>query len=180
MTRCGGCSAAILVLVAGISVSLGCAATRPEAKQEAAPTAPLAEAGRNAEAVPPAAAVAQERAVDEGGPVAHRFVAYYFHRTLRCHGCLWIEAQAKRVVEEAFADELRSGRISWQATNIDLDENRHFEKDFSLESSTLVLADLVEGQTVRWKALSGVWESVEKQPEFDEYVADEISAWLGK
>jgi uncharacterized membrane protein len=59
-------------------------------------------------------------------------VVYYFHATSRCATCRTIEAYAHDAVTTAFAADLSSGSLEWQAVNVDEPVNRHFIQDFQL------------------------------------------------
>lgn len=107
-----------------------------------------------------------------------RIVAYYFHRTMRCPTCLSIEKQAREAIEVGYDDVLESGQLEWHAVNIESPGNEHFEQDFKLESSALVLVELAGDEVVRWKNLTSVWELVEDPPAFQAYVWTELADFL--
>ena len=107
-----------------------------------------------------------------------KIVVYYFHRTLRCKTCLAIESQAKEAVERDFAEALKQGRIEWRAVDIDQAANKHFEKEFKLESSSVVLVETIDGTTARWKDLPRVWDLVAKKEAFCKYVSGEVALYL--
>jgi hypothetical protein len=141
----------------------------PSAAQSPAANTPLvAPAAANAPNAQPAPV-----------PAARKFIAYYFHRTLRCPTCLKIERTAKQAIEKGFAPDLKSGRLEWRAVNIEEPGNEHFEKDFELESSSLVLVEMNDDQVVRWKNLEQVWELVGNPARFDAYVQSELRAFMG-
>lgn len=104
---------------------------------------------------------------------------YYFHRTLRCHTCLTIESLARAAVHEHFSDGLAAGRITWQAVNIELPGNEHFERDFELQTQSLVLTEFMQGDCVRWKNLSEVWNLVKDEAAFASYVRNELAEFCG-
>jgi hypothetical protein len=108
-----------------------------------------------------------------------RFIAYYFHRTLRCPTCLAIEEQAREAVEEGYEEELAAGKLEWHAVNIEEPGNEHFEDDFGLSTSSLVLVQMKGDEVVRWKDLAKVWELVREEPAFQKYVWTEVTAFLG-
>jgi hypothetical protein len=108
-----------------------------------------------------------------------RFIAYYFHRTLRCPTCLAIEEQARKAVEEGYDEELAAGKLKWRAVNIEAEGNEHFEKDFELSTSSLVLVEMKGDEVVQWKDLAKVWELVHDEPAFQKYVWAEVTAFLG-
>lgn len=104
---------------------------------------------------------------------------YYFHRTLRCQTCLKIEALSRQVIEENFGAGLADGRMTWQAVNIEVEGNEHFERDFSLQTQSLILAEYSGNRCVRWKLLPDVWDLVGNEPAFTDYVCRELYEFGG-
>lgn len=139
-------------------------------------TAALLESPARAEGVAPVAD-ATSAAVEAGTGDGIR--VYYFHRTLRCQTCLKIEALARQVIEENFGAGLADGRVTWQAVNIEVEGNEHFERDFSLQTQSLILAEYAEDRCVRWKLLPEVWDLVASEPAFTEYVCRELYEFGG-
>jgi len=45
---------------------------------------------------------------------------YYFHMTTRCVTCKTVEAEARKNVEMLYADEVKKGKISFTALNLEL------------------------------------------------------------
>jgi hypothetical protein len=154
---------------------------REEAVSNPGPAAAPAEVERrevaDVESVPlqdaaPAAAQPEE-------PEVATVVVYYFHRTLRCPGCLSIENQAREAIELTYDGELAAGMLEWRAVNIEEPGNEHFEQDFELQTQSLVLAETAaDGQVTRWKLLPKVWEFLEDPPAFQEYVIAEVAMFL--
>jgi hypothetical protein len=108
-------------------------------------------------------------------------IAYYFHRTVRCHTCLTIESYAQEALRTHFAADLAEGRLVWLPLNIEEEGNEHFEEDFRLEGSSLVLARRVGDKIVGWQNLPGIWDHVDQKNDFLEYVrASVIAALNGK
>lgn len=107
-----------------------------------------------------------------------KVIAYYFHRTMRCPTCLSIEQQAREAVETAYSEELNSGKLEWHAVNIEEEGNEHFESDFALSSSSLVLVQMDGDDVAAWKNLERVWELVEDPLGFQEYVWNELTELL--
>ena len=105
-------------------------------------------------------------------------VVYFFHGHARCKSCKIIEAFGKKALEEGFQDEMESGRIVWR--DIDLDEpgNEHFVQDYQILSISLVLSDMENGEQKHWKNLEEVWNLLNNEKEFVDYVQKEVRAWL--
>lgn len=113
------------------------------------------------------------------GP-APRVIAYYFHRTLRCPTCLAIEQQAKETLEIGYSDALADGRLQWRPVNIETPGQEHFQQDFSLETSTLVLVEQDGLRQVQWKKLEQVWQLLEDPTKFQSYIWTEVEPYLGE
>ncbi len=107
-------------------------------------------------------------------------VAYYFYNTVRCKSCLAIESMSHEVIESEFAAEIASGRLVWQMKNLDEEENEHFIEDYKLYTKSLVLVEFENGEQTRWQNCTKVWELLNKEEEFKQYVSDEVTAFLGK
>jgi hypothetical protein len=149
------------------------------APAQAAPSTPVPQPAPAAQKPAAPAAVAKAPAANPApAPASGTFIAYYFHRTMRCPTCLAIERNSKEAVEKRFAADLKSGRLTWRAVNIEEAGNEHFEKDFELESSSLVLVEMSANQVTRWKNLEEVWELVSEPPDLHEYVRTELAAFM--
>ena len=44
---------------------------------------------------------------------------YYFHMTVRCTTCKTVEAEARKNVEMLYADQVKAGKISFTALNLE-------------------------------------------------------------
>lgn len=103
---------------------------------------------------------------------------YYFHRTARCPSCLKIESLAHETIQTFFPVELESGAVQWHAVNVDDEDKKHFVDDYDLSTQTLIVAEFSGGKQSRWKNLDKVWELLDNDTYFRQYVEDEIRAWL--
>lgn len=113
-------------------------------------------------------------------PSTSKIIVYYFHRTARCPTCLSIEHQSQEAVESGFIDEINSGRIEWRAVDIEQPENKHYESDFALASSSLIFVEMEGETTRRWRTLERVWELVEDPQEFQLYVWSELTQFAAE
>ena len=110
--------------------------------------------------------------------VKHKLVAYYFHGDYRCSTCLKMERYAHEVLDDRFADDLQSGRLEWKSVNVDTDGNKHFNIDFGLTSSALVLVNTVGDERKEWKDLQRIWDLVGDESKFKDYVRSEVATML--
>jgi len=96
------------------------------------------------EPIPPAA--------DGKGPV----VVYYFHGFQRCQGCIRTEKMLREVVQEAFAEEMKSGKVAFRAVNVEDLANVELVERFSVTARHPVIADEADGPGGAWKELTPV------------------------
>jgi len=69
-----------------------------------------------------------------------------FHSTNRCMTCNAIEANTKYTLEKYFADELKSGEITFQTINIDEKENYAMAEKFEAAGTSLFLNVIKSGK----------------------------------
>jgi hypothetical protein len=105
-------------------------------------------------------------------------VAYYFHGSFRCRTCLAIEQSARETIAAGFPDELASGQLRWRALNVEEPGNEHFVEDFKLVTRSLVLVSYQDGKVLRFQTLDKVWQLVNDEELFAEYVRDATRTFL--
>jgi hypothetical protein len=105
-------------------------------------------------------------------------IAFYFHRTIRCAVCLEIEANAKRVIENSFANQIADKKLIWAPFNLDEPGGEEFGKEFDVSMSTLVLSKTKNGNHTEYKKLEKVWQLIRDPEDFDAYVKDEVKQFL--
>jgi hypothetical protein len=107
-------------------------------------------------------------------------IAYYFHRTVRCAGCLEIEASAKRVIEDSFAAQIADNKLIWVPFNLDEPGGEEFVKEFDVSVSTLVLSKTKNGNRKEHQKLEKVWDLIHTPGDFDAYVRNEVRRFLNE
>lgn len=111
-------------------------------------------------------------------PMSHYISATYFYTTARCPTCHKIEQLSSLAVTSNFEDELKTGKVIWQAINVDEPENKHYNTDYQLYTKSLIISEVKDGKEVRWKNLEKIWTFVRDEEKFDAYVKVEINDWL--
>lgn len=114
----------------------------------------------------------------KGNPAASTVMVYYFHRTTRCFSCLTIEANAAQVIKDNFREQMTDGRLVWMPFNLDDPGGEEFEKEFDIAASTLIIAEMVDGNHVRYKKLEEVWHLLSDPEGFSEYVTDKVNKFM--
>ena len=64
---------------------------------------------------------------------------YYFHMTTRCVTCKTVEAEAQKNVEMLYADQVKAGRISFTALNLDEATGKSLGEKLGVNSQTLLI-----------------------------------------
>lgn len=75
---------------------------------------------------------------NSSGP-ADRVDVVYFHRTVRCPSCIWLEEGTRYTVETYFADELASGKVTFQVFNVEDEENADIVNKYGAYGSQLFM-----------------------------------------
>jgi len=107
-----------------------------------------------------------------------KFIAYYFHGDFRCDSCKKIEQYSREAIEKCFSEQLKTGELVLKVVNTDLPANQHFMQDYQLYTSSLVIAAFKGSTQLKWKNLAGVWNELDDQEAFHDYVKTEIQKFL--
>jgi hypothetical protein len=114
------------------------------------------------------------------GNTDNHIKAYYFYGDFRCTSCKKIEKYSREAIEKYFDKQLKNGSLTFQAINMDKPENKHFIQDYQLVSKSLVIVKYKKGKQVKWKNLEKVWQHLNNEDVFFEYVKTETENYLRK
>jgi hypothetical protein len=64
---------------------------------------------------------------------------YYFHMTIRCEACKTVEAEARKNIEMLYPDQLKEGKISFTALNLDEATGRSLGEKLGVNGQTLLI-----------------------------------------
>jgi hypothetical protein len=64
---------------------------------------------------------------------------YYFHMTTRCVTCKTVEAEARKNVEKLYADQVKAGKISFTALNLEEATGKSMGDKLGVNSQTLLI-----------------------------------------
>lgn len=119
---------------------------------------------------------------DTAPPIAEKasmeWVAFYFHGNFRCDSCRNIEQYSRESIELYFSEQLKTGKLLFKVINTDQAENKHFAEDYQLYTGSLVIVEFKDGKQVRWKNLAKVWNYLNDQDKFYQYVKSEVQKYL--
>ena len=64
---------------------------------------------------------------------------YYFHMTIRCVTCKTVEAEARKNVEMLYPDQVKAGKISFTALNLEEATGKSMGEKLGVNSQTLLI-----------------------------------------
>ena len=64
---------------------------------------------------------------------------YYFHMTIRCMTCKTVEAEARKNVEMLYPDQVKTGKISFTALNLEEATGKAMGEKLGVNSQTLLI-----------------------------------------
>lgn len=121
---------------------------------------------------------AQSAAPAAPAETAHRVVACYFHRTVRCPTCIKIGSAIDAALRTGLAAELQQGRLEWTMLDFQDPRNQGYTAALRITGPTLVVMEVRNGQVINWKPLPKVWSLAGDRDAFSRYVRDEVRAFL--
>ena len=110
------------------------------------------------------------------GP-ADRVDFVYFHRTQRCPRCIHAEESINYTVETYFADELASGKVTFQVLNVQDEENAAIVNKYRAYTSSLFINTIRDG-TDHIEEVTYIWLLLDDHEAFVEAVRSKIEKSL--
>ena len=107
-----------------------------------------------------------------------KVIVYYFHGTYRCPSCTKIEKWSYEAIKDSFPKALEEDRLLWKPVNVDKPENRHFVKEYSLFTKSLIITEVKGEKQTKWKNLDKVWRLLRDQEKFSAYVTQEVKNYM--
>lgn len=96
---------------------------------------------------------------------------YYFHMTLRCTTCKTVEAEARKNIEMLYPDQVKSGKISFTALNLEEATGKSVGAKLGINSQTLLI---VKGAQKINITNEGFLYAVSKPQKFTEIIKSKI------
>lgn len=114
---------------------------------------------------------------DTSSVPADRVEVVYFHRAQRCYSCIYAETGIHYTVETYFADELASGKVTFEVFNVEDDENATIVKKYGAFTSSLFINTIREG-TDHIEEVTDIWFVLGNNEAFVEVVKSKIEKSL--
>jgi hypothetical protein len=110
---------------------------------------------------------------NSSGPT-DRVDVVYFHRTQRCYTCLYAEEQTRYAVETFFADELASGKVTFQSINVQDEANADIVEKYNNASYLTLCINTVTDGTDHIEEVPDIWLVIGDDDAFVETVKNKI------
>jgi hypothetical protein len=111
------------------------------------------------------------------GP-ADRVDVVYFHRTQRCYTCRYAEEGIWYTLETYFADELASGRVTFQVINVEDEANADIVEEYNNASYLTLCINAVRNGTDHIEEVTDIWLVISNDEAFVETVKSRIEKSL--
>jgi hypothetical protein len=102
---------------------------------------------------------------------------YYFHMTTRCVTCKTIEAEAKKNIEALYANQVKTGKVTFTALNVQESPGKDVGARLGVNSQTLLI---VKGDQKINITNEGFLYAVAQPDKFKEVMKSKIDPLLGK
>jgi hypothetical protein len=109
---------------------------------------------------------------------AERGEVIYFHRTERCASCLWAADATEQTLDMYFHDELRSGKVTYRAVNVQDPANAALVERYRATGSSLYINFVRDGQDNIVQA-SSTYPYIGNFARFSERLRSRIVSGLG-
>jgi len=117
---------------------------------------------------------------DVSSSLADRVEVVYFHRKERCPTCRYAEDGIRDTIETYFADELASGKLTFEVVNVQDKENAAIVDKYGAFTSSLFINTIRDGTEHIDDVTDDIWLLLGNDEEFVEEVKSKIEKSLGE
>lgn len=127
-------------------------------------------------AAPEAASAAQvaEVAQTVNNAAQDAVLVYLCHGNVRCPTCVKIESSTKDVLEQMFADEIRSGRVIVKEINYEQPQNRDMLTKYQIIAPTVIMVQLKDGKETTYRNIMEVWQTIHEPAAFQALISGNL------
>ena len=101
----------------------------------------------------------------------------YFHRTKRCHSCLYSEAQTLATLDKYFAEQLASGKITFVSVDVQDENNATIIEKYGAYGPQLFIT-VLKGNTESIEEVKVFWNFIGDDDGFSNLIIDKVNEAL--
>lgn len=116
-----------------------------------------------------------------GAPISEdieKIEIIHFHGTNQCYSCVTMGDMAEETVRTYFADELESGKITFDHINAQLPENNATTKRYGATGSSLWIGTYYEDATFTKEENVNVWYKINNKTDYMDFLKGVIETKL--
>jgi len=110
---------------------------------------------------------------------AEKIQLYLFHSTNRCYSCITAGEYTKKMLEQNFSSELKSGKIEFREINVDLPENKEVANKFKASGTSLFTNSIIDNKD-NIEEDTQVWRLVSNEQAFSKYLSEKLKKLIGQ
>ena len=107
-------------------------------------------------------------------PEPERVDVVYFHRTNRCHSCIYAEEQTLYTLETYFNEELNSGKLTFTSVDVQDESNIAVIEKYGAYTSQLFI-NTVMGDTEHIEHVAEIWQLIGNDDAFTLLIKNKIT-----
>jgi hypothetical protein len=127
--------------------------------------------------VSPATPLASNNSTGNSTSSVDRVDVVYFHRAQSCYSCQYAEAGTNYTVETYFADEMASGKLTFQSVDVQDEANADIIEEYGAYGSQLFINTIKDG-TDHIEQVTDIWLVIGDDEAFVEVVKKKIEKSL--
>ena len=108
-----------------------------------------------------------------------RIQVFYFHRRIRCTGCINVEEASFDAVSVDHRADVDNGTLEGHSISFDEPGNQHYASEYDLYSQELILVEIKNGSIARSSKIADVWQHWNSKTEVRSLANELIDQWLG-
>lgn len=110
---------------------------------------------------------------------ADKIQLYLFRGTIKCWTCIQLWKLTEKTLNEYFADELESGKITYEEINAELPENRALAQKFEVRNISLYINTII-GDSESYEQQVSLMRYLNNEEQFKQMLKEKLDWLLGK
>jgi hypothetical protein len=117
-------------------------------------------------------------AIDAKSSEIQKLEIIHFHGTHQCYSCITVGQYAEETVNTYFADEVKSGKITFAHLNGELPENQELVNKYGVTSASLWLGTYAKNGSFSAEQNTNVWYKIDDKETYMTYLKGVIEQKL--